>query len=87
MLRQQYQRMPIQKPTRHDAKMPKGLELAELNVGDGPKARRAFAGFERGIEGMQVGGLRQLRVPPHLGYQDGRLLVCKIELLSIGHYR
>ncbi len=49
--------------------------------------RRAFTGFERGIEGMQVGGVRQLIVPPHLGYDDGRILVCKLHLLSIGHYR
>lgn len=99
--------------------MPRGLEVEDLQIGEGPKARRgnivsvryeirlsraelisegvqsglilgtrrAFAGFERGIEGMQVGGLRQLRVPPHLGYGDGRLLVCRLELLSIGHYR
>jgi peptidylprolyl isomerase len=111
--------MPTQKPTRQDGKMPKGLELEDLHLGDGPKARRGntvevryeirlsrgelisegvqrglilgtrrtFVGFERGIEGMQVGGLRQLRVPPHLAYRDGRLLVCKLELVSIGHYR
>lgn len=99
--------------------MPRGLEVEDLRIGEGPKARRGnvvkvryeirlsrgelvsegvhhglilgtrrtFAGFERGIEGMQAGGLRQLRVPPHLGYRDGRLLVCRLELLSIGHYR
>ena len=47
-------------------------------------ARRFFDGFERGIEGMQAGGQRRLRVPPHLAYRDGRLLICEIELLSIG---
>ena len=99
--------------------MPKGLEVEDLQLGEGPRARRgnmvdvrfeirlsrgeliadgvqrglilgtrrAFVGFERGVEGMQVGGLRQLRVPPHLGMGDGRLLICRLELLSIRHYR
>jgi peptidylprolyl isomerase len=99
--------------------MPRGLEVEDLQIGDGPEARRGnlvcvryeirlnrgelisegvqsglilgtrqtFAGFERGIEGMQVGGLRQIRVPPHLAYGDGRLLVCRLELLSIENYR
>lgn len=35
-------------------------------------SRRAIAGLERGIEGMQVGGIRRLIVPPHLAYRDGR---------------
>lgn len=49
--------------------------------------RRAFVGFERGLEGMQVGGIRQVSVPPHLAYSDGRLLICKLELLAIRHYK
>lgn len=111
--------MPIQRRTRPDGKMPKGLEVEDLQIGEGPKARRGnivdvrfeirlnrgelvsegvksglilgtrrtFPGFERGVEGMQAGGVRQLRVPPHLGYQDGRLLVCRLELLAIRDYR
>jgi peptidylprolyl isomerase len=95
--------------------MPKGLEVTEVRVGEGPAAargnivdvrysirlrrgeligegvqqglmlgtRRAFPGFERGIEGMRAGGVRRLRVPPHLAYNDGRLLVCELELLAI----
>jgi FKBP-type peptidyl-prolyl cis-trans isomerase len=111
--------MPSQKRTRPDGKVPRGLNVEDLKVGEGPKARRGnivdvryairlnrgellaegvqrglilgtrrtFAGFERGIEGMQVGGLRRLRVPPHLAYRDGRLLICELELISINHYR
>lgn len=111
--------MPAQKRTRTDGKFPRGLEVEDLKIGDGPKARRgnivdvrytihlnrgellvegvqrglilgtrrAFAGFERGIEGMQVGGSRRLKVPPHLAYRDGRLLICELELLSMGDYK
>ena len=99
--------MAVQKATRPNGKMPKGLEYEDLRLGAGDPARRgnmvnfrleirlnrgelidegerglilgtrrSFHGLERGIEGMQVGGLRQLRVPPHLAYDDGRLLVC-----------
>lgn len=64
-------------------------ELLNEGVQDGLilGTRRAFAGFERGVEGMQVGGVRKLIVPPHLGYDDGRMLVCELELLAIRDYR
>ncbi len=32
--------------------------------------RRFIAGLERGVVGMRVGGVRRLRVSPHLGYRD-----------------
>ncbi len=32
--------------------------------------RRLIAGLERGVIGMRVGGVRKLRVSPHLGYRD-----------------
>ena len=32
--------------------------------------RRVIAGLERGVEGMRVGGIRTLRVAPHLAYRD-----------------
>ncbi|MBM3754468.1 MAG: hypothetical protein FJW38_10870 [Acidobacteria bacterium] len=108
--------MPIQKPTRPEGQMPKGLEVEELRIGEGPKARRgnivdvryeirlsrgdriaegvqpglilgarrAFPGFERAIERMQAGGIRQVRVPPHLGYADGRLLICLSNCSRLG---
>jgi FKBP-type peptidyl-prolyl cis-trans isomerase len=32
--------------------------------------RRLVPGLERGVIGMRVGGVRKLRVSPHLGYRD-----------------
>ncbi|MGD9634734.1 MAG: FKBP-type peptidyl-prolyl cis-trans isomerase [Pirellulales bacterium] len=32
--------------------------------------RRAIAGLEKGVIGMRVGGVRKLRVSPHLAYRD-----------------
>jgi FKBP-type peptidyl-prolyl cis-trans isomerase len=32
--------------------------------------RQVIAGLEQGVVGMQVGGIRRLRVSPHLGYRD-----------------
>jgi FKBP-type peptidyl-prolyl cis-trans isomerase FkpA len=32
--------------------------------------RRVIAGLEAGVVGMRVGGVRRLRVSPHLGYRD-----------------
>lgn len=49
--------------------------------------RRNIDGLERGIEGMQPGGKRRLQIPPHLGYRDGRMLVCEVELLTVNGYR
>jgi len=32
--------------------------------------REVIAGMERGVIGMRVGGVRKLRISPHLGYRD-----------------
>ena len=32
--------------------------------------RQVVAGLSRGVIGMRVGGVRRLRVSPHLGYRD-----------------
>jgi len=72
-----------------------------LNRGDGfgggtntfrVGGRRLIAGFERGVVGMRVGGVRRLRISPHLGYRDraafsvpaDAVLNFEIKLLGIG---
>src|SRR5690349_1978949 len=42
-----------------DPKMPFRFKLGE---------RRVIAGWEEGVEGMKVGGKRELIIPPDLGY-------------------
>ena len=32
--------------------------------------REVIAGLERGVIGMRVGGIRKLRISPHLAYRD-----------------
>jgi FKBP-type peptidyl-prolyl cis-trans isomerase len=54
--------------------------------------RRVIAGLEKGVVGMRVGGIRRLRVSPHLGYRDqtvpgvpaNAVLTIELELLGVG---
>jgi peptidylprolyl isomerase len=49
-----------------DASWDRGEPLAfQLGVG------RVIAGWDQGVQGMKVGGRRQLVIPPHLAYGDG----------------
>jgi FKBP-type peptidyl-prolyl cis-trans isomerase len=65
-----------------------GAGEVSFRVGD----RSVIAGFDKGIVGMRVGGIRRLRISPHLGYRDrtvGRVpanavLNFEVELLE-GH--
>jgi FKBP-type peptidyl-prolyl cis-trans isomerase FkpA len=43
-----------------------GSGSASFRIGQ----RRLIAGLERGVVGMRVGGVRKLKVSPHLGYRD-----------------
>jgi FKBP-type peptidyl-prolyl cis-trans isomerase len=54
--------------------------------------RRVFAGLEQAVVGMRVGGVREVQVPPHLGYRDrgvpdvippNALIVLTLELLAV----
>jgi FKBP-type peptidyl-prolyl cis-trans isomerase len=53
--------------------------------------REVVAGLERGVIGMRVGGVRRLRVSPHLGYRDravpgippDAVLSFEVELLDV----
>lgn len=50
-------------------------------------------GWDTGVQGMKVGGRRQLVIPPHLGYGDrgaggvikpGETLIFVVDLLAVG---
>ena len=53
---------------------------------------RVIAGWDQGVQGMKVGGRRQLVIPPHLGYGDrgaggaikpGETLIFVVDLLKV----
>jgi FKBP-type peptidyl-prolyl cis-trans isomerase len=51
--------------------LPKGDKvLSERGLSFALGARRVIAGLEHGVQGMCVGGTREIRVPPHLAYGD-----------------
>jgi peptidylprolyl isomerase len=54
---------------------------------------QVIQGWDQGVQGMKVGGRRQLVIPPHLGYGDrgaggvikpGETLVFVVDLLEVG---
>ena len=54
---------------------------------------RVIAGWDQGVQGMKVGGRRQLVIPAHLGYGDrgaggaikpGETLIFVVDLLAVG---
>lgn len=59
----------------------------EVQLGQGS----LIPGFEEGVTGMRVGGLRRLLIPPALGYGErgtgnippGSILIFEIELLAV----
>lgn len=55
-------------------------------------AGRVIAGWDQGVQGMKVGGRRQLVIPPHLGYgnqgaggviKPGETLIFVVDLLEV----
>ena len=53
---------------------------------------QVISGWDQGVQGMKVGGRRQLTIPPHLGYGDrgaggaiapGETLIFVVDLLDV----
>ncbi|HEV7172334.1 FKBP-type peptidyl-prolyl cis-trans isomerase [Pedococcus sp.] len=53
---------------------------------------RVIAGWDQGVQGMKIGGRRELIIPPHLGYGDrgaggaikgGETLIFVVDLLEL----
>jgi FKBP-type peptidyl-prolyl cis-trans isomerase len=62
--------------------------VATFRIGD----RRVIAGLEHAVLGMRVGGVREVQVPPHLGYRHSgvpgvippnALIFLTLELLAV----
>ncbi|MDQ3069693.1 MAG: FKBP-type peptidyl-prolyl cis-trans isomerase [Acidobacteriota bacterium] len=76
---------PDQKGTQFDSSA--GLAPLTFVLGGG----QVIAGWDQGLEGMKVGGIRRLVIPPSLGYGSRRngpippnaTLVFEIELLEV----
>ena len=70
-----------------DASYNRGTPLQfKLGVG------QVIAGWDQGVQGMKVGGRRQLVIPPHLGYGDrgagavikpGETLIFVVDLIGV----
>jgi FKBP-type peptidyl-prolyl cis-trans isomerase FkpA len=74
--------------SKFDSSLDRG-ELFVFNLGIGQVIR----GWDEGVEGMRVGGKRQLVIPPSLGYgasgagtsiPPNATLIFEIELLDVG---
>ncbi len=70
-----------------DASYNRGTPL-QFRIGVG----QVIQGWDEGVEGMKVGGRRQLVIPPHLGYGDrgaggvikpGETLIFVVDLLEV----
>ncbi len=70
-----------------DASYNRGTPL-KFRLGTG----QVIQGWDQGVEGMKVGGRRQLVIPPHLGYGDrgaggvikpGETLIFVVDLLGV----
>jgi FKBP-type peptidyl-prolyl cis-trans isomerase len=74
--------------TKFDSSVDRGQPF-EFEIGRG----QVIQGWDRGVQGMRVGGKRKLTIPPELGYgargfpgaiPPNATLVFEIELLAVG---
>ncbi len=74
--------------TEFDASWNRGQTLS-FKLGTG----MVISGWDQGVQGMRIGGRRQLTIPPHLAYGDqgaggaiapGETLIFVVDLRSIG---
>ncbi len=65
------------------------MEPFRFGLGQG----QVIQGWDEGVQGMKVGGRRQLTIPPHMGYGNagaggviagGETLVFVVDLLAVG---
>ena len=78
---------PDQKGQQFDSSLAEGREPFSFTLGNG----EVIPGWDQGLVGMKVGGIRRLVVPPSLAYGGGRngpippnaTLVFEVELLEI----
>jgi FKBP-type peptidyl-prolyl cis-trans isomerase len=69
----------------------RGDEFGSGEVSFVAGGRRVVTGLSRGVIGMRVGGVRRIRVSPHLGYGNrevagvpaNAVLVFEVELLGV----
>jgi peptidylprolyl isomerase len=70
-----------------DASYNRGAPL-DFTVGAG----QVITGWDKGVDGMKVGGRRKLTIPPHLGYGDrgaggvikpGETLIFVVDLIGV----
>lgn len=77
-----------QKGALFDSSYASGRKPFTFTLGSGD----VIEGWDRGLAGMQAGGLRRLVIPPSLGYRDVRsgpippnaTLIFEIELVTVG---
>ena len=76
------------RPARSSTRRTTAAQPLEFRLGIG----QVISGWDQGVQGMKVGGRRQLVIPPHLGYGDrgaggvikpGETLIFVVDLLDV----
>ena len=76
------------RPARSSTRRTTAASRSQFRLGIG----QVIAGWDQGVQGMKVGGRRQLVIPPHLGYGDrgaggvikpGETLIFVVDLVDV----